>query len=254
MAKIVTAVIACNHKAYSLERVINNNLALESPPGVELLHYVNLELGPAHAMRPEVGPVYTCRDGFTLDIWHWETSWREGRRRDQDEGYRLPRICMGYNMAVEYARHQQADAILHIDSDVVVPQNSAVELWDVFQRHAEINVISGLVPGRGCHSHVQYTGSTGLKNSGLEPWLKFTDYATCGFVMVRHPVFWSIPWRWGRVPGDLTLHSVDPLFGHDTRQLGFGPWYVHTRLLAEHLDDPERPLTSKETSHWCGRE
>lgn len=245
MDKIVVAVIACDFKAYSLQRVLNNNLSLKTPRGATLLHYLNVE-----CRYGGVWPIFECDDRVEVDLWTWRAQWRGKRGHDQDQGYRLPPITIARNMALEYAKYHDAGAILFIDSDVVVPENSAVVLWEELQRshRSPFNIVGGLVPGRGCHSHVFYTGSTGPQPVAGEKHLVRVDYGTAGFVMIHKDVFWNVPWRWGCVPNNPKSHSEDPLFGHDARKLGFGWWYIRTDLKAEHLDDPERPLENGETA------
>ena len=48
-------------------------------------------------------------------------------------------------------------------------------------------------------------------------------------------------WRWGWDARGRGPRSEDPLFGYETRQLGI-PWRVRTDLMAEHLDNPDRPM------------
>ena len=245
MNKIVVAVIACDFKAYSLQRVIDNNLKLKTPPGAELLHYLNVE-----CRYGGVWPIFDCDDKMDIDLWTWRAPWRGKRAADQDQGYRLPPIVIARNMALEYAKYNQASTILYIDSDVLVPQRSAVVLWEELQRphRVPVNIVGGLVPGRGVHSHVYYTGSTGMRPVTGEKHLARVDYGTAGFMMVHRDVFWNVAWRWGEVPRKRDKHSEDPLFAHDARQLGYGWWYIRADLKAEHLDDPDRPLNNGETA------
>ncbi len=257
MTKIVVAVIACDFKAYSLERVIDNNMALESPPGVELLHYLNLERGYADADLPgsrmrQYLATFEDRESTDIDCWTWESSWRRPRIADQDQGHRLPPIVIARNMTLDYAKLNGADAVLYIDSDVVVPQNSVVELWkELNTPHGyPCNIVGGLVPGRGVHGHVYYTGSTGPIGVKDRSNLVWVDYGTAGFVMIHSYVFWNVPWRWGKVPDKDEWHSEDPLFAHDVRQLNMGRWYLRTDLEAEHLDNPDRPLMPEGTGRW----
>ncbi|MDD5511994.1 MAG: hypothetical protein PHI12_14495, partial [Dehalococcoidales bacterium] len=136
-----------------------------------------------------------------------------------------------------YAIAANADAILYVDSDVLIPKNSIPRLWET-----GLNIVGGVVPGRGAHAHTVYMGS-GKHVVRVNDTLTELDYATAGFVLIRKPVYRAIAWRWGDThEGDGPI-SEDPLFGYDARKAGFGWWYVCTDLKAEHLDDKEHSLT-----------
>jgi hypothetical protein len=224
--KIVVATLVCDFKAYSVQRVIENNLALAGNKTV----YLNIE-----SDSPE-GYEHLTSKGIVWDAWNWKSAWRGERGYDQDQGHRLPAICIARNMARDFAMRHDADAILYVDSDVLIPKNSIPRLWETGK-----NIVGGLVPGRGAHSHVFYTGSGQHRQQVDENMLEL-DYATAGFVLIRKPVYRAIAWRWGDThEGDGPI-SEDPLFGYDARKAGFGWWYVCTDLVAEHLDDADRPL------------
>ena len=238
MEKIVVATIACDRKAYSLERVLRRNAELEAPEGVETLLYLNLETALRAAadctsLIPELG--------LACDIWTWTSSWRGERERDQDQRHRLPAIVTARNMAREYAMRVGADAILYVDSDVLVPRDSLVRLWAAMGEGHDL--VGGWVPGRGCHRHTAYLGSgKGMRPAG-EGRVE-VDYATAGFLMVSRPVFSTLAWRWGPPPGepDGEPWSEDPLYAREAYQAGFGRWLLLMDLRAEHLDDPAHPL------------
>ena len=225
--KIVVATLVCDFKRYSVQRVIENNLALAG----EKIVYLNIE-----SDSPE-GYEHLTSKGIVWDAGNWKSAWRGKRGYDQDQGHRLPPICIARNMARDFAMRHDADAILYVDSDVLIPKNSIPRLWET-----GLNIVGGVVPGRGVHSHTVYMGS-GKHNVRVNDTLTELDYATAGFVMIRKPVFRSIAWRWGWTPAGSGPISEDPMLAHDAREAGFGWWYVCTDLKAEHLDDDENPLT-----------
>lgn len=244
--KVIVATLLCDHKLYSAERVLWNNVSLARPEGVQATVYANVETNPGNiaAMR-----AYEFLDDMPVhyDIWTWISTWRGRRLYDQDQRYRLSPICIARNMAREFALLSHADAILYIDSDVLAPPQALVELW-----REDKPIVGGSVPGRGCHGHVHYLGSEG-QVCPVEDRdnLIHTDYATAGFVMIRRPVLQVVSWRWGGTaeePG--RSHSEDPLFAYDARRAGFGRWYVRTDLEAEHLDNPQYPLSEGATADF----
>jgi len=229
--KVVVATITCDFKWYSTPQVLENNKVLETPEGMEKILYLNLETAgnPDAAMVRVEKPVH-------YDIWRWTSAWRGERGYDQDQGHRLPAICIARNMAREFALRHDADAILYVDSDVVIPKNSIPRLWKT-----GMNIVGGVVPGRGAHKHTVYMGS-GMHKRTVGENLVELDYATAGFVLIRKPVYRSISWRWGWTHEGKGPISEDPLFAYDAYKAGFGRWYVCTDLVAEHLDDADRPL------------
>jgi len=241
MAKIVVATITCDFKAYSLQQVLANNADLETPEGFQKAIYVNIE-GDAQNNPKLLYSLTRTPGAISYDEWQWRSTWRGERGYDQDQGYRLPPICIARNMAREFAMHHDADAILYVDSDVLIPRNSIPRLWETGR-----NIVGGLVPGRGAHSHVYYTGSGQHRRQAGKDLLEL-DYATAGFVLIRKPVYRAIAWRWGDTHEGNGPVSEDPLFAYDAYKAGFGRWYVCTDLVAKHLDDADRPL--KETARF----
>lgn len=243
MKRVVVATICCDFKAYSLWRVVERNLALETPNGLQKIVYINIQDGGTVDWRwldeyPDV----------MVDRWTWESDWLEERRFDQDQGHRLTPICLARNMARYFAISAQADALMYVDSDVLVPLESLRVLL-----YEEVRpVVGGLVPGRGAHSHVCYTGS-GRHHRKLGANTLEVDYGTAGFLLLRKPVFEIVAWRWGvsRNPQERgEWISEDPLYAEDARALGFGWWTIRTDLKAEHIDHPDRPLSETGTAEF----
>jgi len=245
MLKVIVATVLCDFKLYSAQQVIERLLELDHPDDVEPLVYANIETIPGNVIELAGYEFITENQAVHYDAWSWESAWRGGRKGDQDQRYRLPGIVIARNMAREFAMARNADAILYVDSDVLIPRNSLVELLK-----ENLNIVGGLAPGRGAHSHVYYTGS-GRHLKQIRENLLRTDYGTAGFVLIRRDVYQRIAWRWGwSIRNDTGPHSEDPLYGEDARVAGLGWWHIRTDLVAEHLDNPNHPLSDKEAAKF----
>lgn len=179
--------------------------------------------------------------GVRCDFWNVTGRLLREAHFDQDQFARLTPITLGREMCRYSAIQGNYDAILYVDSDVVVPPNSIERLLEL-----DVPICGGLVPGRGAHSHAYYTSILVAMNGDVGQW----HYGTAGFVLIRRPVFTSIAWRWGTTAGSNLLHSEDPLYAHDARQAGFGFWHILMTLRAEHLDDADNPLVDTETAQF----
>lgn len=193
-----------------------------------------------------------------FDKWGYSSSWRMSRRFDQDNPSRVPPICTARNMAIDCAMSIGAEWLLYVDADVVIPANSIEELLALKQP-----LCGGVVPGRGAHSHVNYTfgpksididgksygGRSSYRCQGVP--VVISDHGTAGFMMVHRSIFDVVRFRyghsqlfWERPAPYLEMMAEDACFAEDAEKLGLSNgWHIHTGLVAEHLDDPGNPLT-----------
>ena len=126
---------------------------------------------------------------------------------------RLPRICAGRNLIIEYALRQPYSHILFLDSDLRVPDDSVDRLLDL-----DRPMVGGVVPAYCQSGPVVYPPNV------QEHW------NTAGFLLVRRDV-WRIA-RWGIDP-DAGM-TDDPHFARTAELLGFGKTWVDHDLKGIH--------------------
>lgn len=72
------------------------------------------------------------------------------------------------------------------------------------------------------------------------------SHGTCGYMLIRREVLSTLAFRFGasrETPGKAL--SEDPAFCSDAFLNGFGRYWVHTGVKAEHWDDPLDPLVTE---------
>ena len=232
--KILTAVICCDFKNYSLDECIDSIkkagfddvlLNYESSDN-ELPNNKKLLL-----LLPE-----------NLQVWQISEFGESDRQFDQDQGYRLPRIVTARNMCIDYAIKHDYDWLFFVDSDVLIPTNTMELLFE----SNDYKLKSGLVHGRGSHQGAQYV----FNRLGVEgDWTK-CEYSTCGFTAIHRDIFRRVRFKWGEPFEGGALCSEDPLYGADVRHLYNINWMVNSKLQAQHIDNPSQPLTNDQVSQY----
>lgn len=116
-------------------------------------------------------------------------------------GDRLIRICIGRNLAIEYAIQNQASHILHVDTDTEPTP-------DCLPRLLEVNrpLVFGHVP------------TYGLRGSSMPelPGDCQQHWSSAGFALVRRDVFRHVRWGWDLDAGK----TDDPTFARDVELMG----------------------------------
>ena len=227
--KILTAVICCDFKNYSLDECLEsinkagfNNVLL------------NYESDALAISNPDLITEF--------QVWNQYDSNQQDRQFDQDQGYRLPRIVTARNMCIDYAIKHDYDWLFFVDSDVIIPENTMELLFE----NNEYKLKSGLVHGRGSHQGAQYV----FNRLGTEgDWTK-CEYSTCGYTAIHRDIFRRVRFKWGEPFEGGALCSEDPLYGADVRHLYGINWMVNTKLQAEHVDNPNQPLTNDQASQY----
>jgi len=96
--------------------------------------YVNIQSDDPIIFTPTMQYIEKLeQQGLTVnvDIWNVVSTWFTPPKFNQDQSRLLP-ICMARNMCIERALAANADALLMIDSDVVVPPNSITRMLVVY--------------------------------------------------------------------------------------------------------------------------
>ena len=236
--KVVAATLLCDRKARSQLVAIPRILGVV---GLERL-YVNIESSHrGAAFEAAYQPLCDLIAAGTpmpvdMDVWSWDSTWRQRPSYDQDQR-RLDGIVMARNMARAYMLRMNATHLLFIDADVLVAPDGLHKLLAL--DHA---VCGGRVPGRGAHGHVYYEFGPQRSVPGHPDVIECT-HGTCGYMLVRRDVLSTLAFRFGasrETPGKAL--SEDPAFCSDAFLNGFGRYWIHRGVKAEHWDDPLDPF------------
>jgi hypothetical protein len=219
---ILVAVIACAYKDYSLEACIE---AIRIAGFDQILLNYEGELNRDYDIQYR--QEWKCSGAGFVD-----------RKYDQDQHARLPRIVIARNMCLDFAQSGGYDWILFVDSDVLIPGDTKEKL---FTSEVPYKLRSGIVPGRGVHSHATYLFHPN-KKKGV--WQR-ADYFTCGFLAIHKDVFWRLRFRWGKGIRSSDICSEVPLFGEDARYILMENWWGWTDLQAAHVGDLKEGETSQ---------
>lgn len=221
-SKILAAVICCDYKKESLPTCLD---AIKKA-GFDVL--VNYEGSNCPA---------TIANYFQM--WRAVGSGFNERKFDQDQSSRLTRICVARNMVMDFFQQTDYDYLLFVDSDVLIPEDAFEKL---FSTHYPMSVLSGLVPGRGVHSHAQYLFGPIER---IEANVVSVEYATCGFLTIPRDLVFRTRFRWGLPTKGGVICSEDPLFGQQIREEMGYKWLVFTDCKASHLGDLKNGETSQ---------
>lgn len=226
--KILFAVICCEYKNYSLKQCFD---AIKlAAPNADLL--INYEVS-------YYGQDVRLPSGFThYQGWGYFGDGKNERKFDQDQGSRLTPICIARNMVMDYAQQGNYDWLIFVDSDIIVPDN----VLNILENPDFISLRSGVIPGRGIHSNVTYSG-TQPQDLG-DGWIK-SDYFSCGLLAIPKQIFWRTRFRWGMPQESDIVASEDPIFGSDCRHLGYG-WFCKKDVICQHVGE----LRDGETSQF----
>ena len=235
--KILTAVICCDFKNYSLIQCLES-IEKAGIEDCDLL--LNYEVTHSHVPLAQYD--FAKLMPTRLQKWRFWESTEAPRTFDQDQGYRLPRIVTARNMCIDFAIKHNYDWLFFVDSDVLIPENTMELLFE----SNDFKLKSGLVHGRGAHSGAQYV----FNRLGTEgDWTK-CEYSTCGFTAIHRDIFRRVRFKWGEPFEGGALCSEDPLYGADVRHLYGINWMVNTKLQAQHIDNPNHPLTNDQASQY----
>lgn len=162
---------------------------------------------------------------------------------------RIHDICMGRNLAIEFAIRKDATHILFLDTDVYVK-------GDCLQKLLEIDhpLVGGHVPSYCLDGppvtvqpeykyFVSYEGAGRVHTHGKRPFPDGIDlrahWNTAGFLLVQKSAFRTLRWRHDMDDG----YSDDPAFAADASARGFGNTWVRHDVIGAH--DPLRPVEKR---------
>lgn len=228
--KNLIAVICCEYKRYSL---------------LECLETINIYSDWDVLLNWEGTPsshdILTWQNACPrINIQWWSANgdgWDKPREYDQQQDYRLSRICVARNMVMDYASANNYDNLYFTDSDVIL-NNS----FSLIEKHLGGGyLLSGLIGGRGVHKGARYFGSHRELVIGS---LYKVDYATMGSLLIPKAIFMRFRCLWGWPFESEITASEDPIFGENTRRLGY-KWYVDTEIQFDHLGNLDNNAVSQ---------
>jgi hypothetical protein len=190
-------------------------------------------------------PIYNyLRDSgkpFNIDYWWVTSDWIQAPEYDQDSKRFMP-IAMGRNMALDWAivqcmLNQDTSHLLFVDSDVRPHRGGLQHLLDL-----QKPLTGGLVPGRGVHSSARYVFGVKEDNGTIVR----CEHGTSGYLLIERNIFEVLRFRVGpslRNRSDILCD--DPAYSVDAQVYGYTDgWYIDRRASADHVDDPNHPLTA----------
>lgn len=205
--------------------------------------YVNIETNEsdlAHYL-PVIQALDVSDKPYDVDYWSvFHSTWMTTPRYDQDAARFMP-IARGRNMALDWAIVQtmlnlDVSHLLFVDSDVR-PHPRGLERLLALDKP----LCGGLVPGRGAHSQARYVFGEKERNG---PILR-CDHGTSGYLLIHRSIFEVLRFRAGPCVYQREVFLCDdPAYATDAVHYGLADgWYIDTRATADHVDDPDHPLT-----------
>ncbi len=188
--------------------------------GIEVEHFMALEVD-RRGLTPFEGLVLRMMEvdpNFVI----WTFMIDDPSMTEYTGSSRLPRICTGRNLAIEYAQQRDHSHILYLDTDTKVPSDCVPKLLDVGRP-----ITGGEVPNYGLHGE-----PIRLRVDSDEeyPYPVEEHWNTAGFLLVSRPVFRKIRWRWDDESG----LTDDPCYQNDANDAGFGMTWVRKDVVGVH--------------------
>lgn len=153
---------------------------------------------------------------------------------------RLNDICMGRNLALEYAQRKGATHILFLDTDLRVDADCLVKLLEVDHALVGGNVPSYCLDGPPVfikpefQYFVSYEGGGRVHTHPERPFPEGVDlrahWNTAGFLLVQRRAFTKLRWRYDSDSG----MTDDPSFAADAASFGFGNTWVRHDVIGDH--------------------
>lgn len=215
---------------------------LVNEPLVESI-YINVETQNPHSYDKVVDYLQESGKPYSLDFWWINSTWMGRPQYDQDTARFMP-IATGRNMALDWAivqtmMNQDVSHLLFVDSDVR-PHPGGLQILLNLNKPLS----GGLVPGRGVHSSVNYV----FGHKGQEGTVIKCEHGTSGYLLIARSIFEVQKFRAGPCvyKRDVFLCD-DPAYATDAFHNGLADaWYIDNRATADHVDDPNHPLTLNE--------
>ena len=237
------AVLVHPRKSYSLQKCLDALMPLRND---KTKLYLNIQFDWGKWDTEFLGDAV----GDYFDEWAWDSSVQAQPKYSQDPA-RLAPIVIGRNMALNAARNLGAKSLLFVDSDVIVPPNTLEVL-----KSLDSQLCGGVVPGRGAHSEARYVFGLRYTAERAGHPIVVCNHGTMGMCLIGDKILNSpAQFRYGLSFGywvkikrskPFTNAAEDPLFAEDVEMMGITKgWTIATDLIAEHLDDPNDPLTEQ---------
>lgn len=231
---IVGATLLCDRKRSSPMPAIQY---LIDEPLIDKI-YVNIETVNSHWFDIE-DKLAASGKPYDIDYWYSTSTWLGKPQYDQDSPRFLP-IARGRNMAADWATVQSMSYdvtnLLFVDSDVRPHPGGLQHLINLNKPLA-----GGLVPGRGAHRNARYIFGIREQHGNVIA----CDHGTSGYLLIHRDIFQVLRFRSGPCVYKREVSLCDdPAYATDAFHFGFtDAWYIDVRATADHLDNPDKPLT-----------
>lgn len=229
---ILAATLISDRKFYSWPVALGY---LTREPLVDMI-YINIQTSNKPLYDPVIAALDASGKRYAVDFWDIShSSYRQVPQYDQDQA-RLAPICIGRNMAVDVALWPEFTHLLFVDSDVRPHPSGLSRLIGL-----DKPLVGGLVPGRGAHSGVSYVFGEIERHGNV---IKCA-HGTMGYCLIQRRLYEVLRFRYGPHPIKReTWLSEDPCFAADAATFGLADgWYIDRLATADHVDNPDAPLT-----------
>lgn len=233
--KVLVCVLHCDRKHH------NRLVPLESIANLQYDNfevYYNIETKQPDNWKDLITLSYPKFKKLWYDFWNYESNWWKKPEFDQDQARLVP-IVRGRNDAIECALDVNADYILFVDSDMIIPPHTITRLMS-----HNLPMVGGLVKGRNDHKSARYIFGNERGEVDLGNGLIQCDHGNIGFVLIKRDVFGVLKFRrgWSQVKGVNHKQSDDPNYCEDAERMGFGRHVVDTQVQVQHIDETVLPF------------
>lgn len=232
--KVLVCILHCDRKQHNQMNCLQSVYSL-AYDNYEVYH--NVETKDRNNFEPLIN--FTAGQQITThyDFWNYESTWWKPPTFDQDQARLVP-ICEGRNRSIDAAIDLQADYILFVDTDMIIPANTITQL---LSRNKQM--IGGYVRGRNEHKGAEYIFGHQYGVKEIAPNLIECDHANIGFCLIARHIFEVLRFRRGRHCTLGHLQSDDPNYCFDWHLIWKGERHFVDKLVeAKHIDETKIPF------------